>query len=367
MVDALDWWRFHAPLRFSFKHASADRSVASSVLVRLRLKNGVNGYGEACPRAYVTGETEASVIAFLETHGMAWAQAVGTLDDLSALIASEATLIDRNPAAFGALEMAILDAMARAETLSIEALLSLPPIRNNARYTAVLGDSGALTTGLQGWVYARAGFRDYKVKLGRDPARDARRFATLPRGAQVRVDANNLHDHPDACCQHLSALNRSVWAIEEPLQPGDVTGQAEVARRANLRIILDESLTKQDDLHAYGEADPALRWIANIRVSKSGGILRSIALARAAQAMGMDIILGAHVGETSLLTRAAMTVAQSLSTPPLAREGAFGRILVNRDICRPSLRFGRSGVLRPGPWQFDQRYGFGLNMSDEEK
>ena len=123
-----------------------------------------------------------------------------------------------------------------------------------------------------------------------------------------------------------------------PLEAGDVEGQAQLAEEMKARVILDESLCRKAQLPRYKES--ALEWIANVRVSKSGGILRAIDLARAAQELGMDVILGAHVGETSLLSRAALSVGQALERPPLAREGAFGRILVTRDVSDPSLRFG---------------------------
>ena len=100
-------------------------------------------------------------------------------------------------------------------------------------------------------------------------------------------------------------------------------------------------------------------------MSKCGGILRSIDLARAAQEQGVDVILGAHVGETSILSRAALTVGQSLNDPALAREEAFGQILVTEDISDPSLRFGFRGVLRSKRWNFASLPGLGLFINPE--
>jgi L-alanine-DL-glutamate epimerase-like enolase superfamily enzyme len=82
---------------------------------------------------------------------------------------------------------------------------------------------------------------------------------------------------------------------------------------SRLRIILDESLTKQADLKPL-MSDPD-RWIANIRVSKVGGILRAVALANRSADAGIGVILGSHVGETSLLTRASIVVANCLKQP----------------------------------------------------
>ena len=63
-----------------------------------------------------------------------------------------------------------------------------------------------------------------------------------------------------------------------------------------------------------------------------GGILRSLAIAEEAKARGIPIIIGAQVGETSILTRAALTVANQYRDILLAQEGAFGTYLLEHDI-----------------------------------
>ena len=57
------------------------------------------------------------------------------------------------------------------------------------------------------------------------------------------------------------------------------------------------------------------------------------------------MIVGAQVGETSLLTRAGLTVAHAAGDALVAQEGAFGTFLLERDVCDPPLMFGAGGVL----------------------
>jgi L-alanine-DL-glutamate epimerase-like enolase superfamily enzyme len=76
-----------------------------------------------------------------------------------------------------------------------------------------------------------------------------------------------------------------------------------------------------------------------------GGILRSLAVAEQAKELGISIIIGAQVGETSVLTRAALTVANSYRDILLAQEGAFGTHLLEHDVCRSPLMFGQAGLL----------------------
>ena len=70
------------------------------------------------------------------------------------------------------------------------------------------------------------------------------------------------------------------------------------------------------------------------------------------------MIVGAHVGETSLLTRAALSVANAYRDILVAQEGAFGTHLLEHDVVDPPLMFGAGGVLDAA--QLPTGPGFGL-------
>jgi len=124
-------------------------------------------------------------------------------------------------------------------------------------------------------------------------------------------------------------------------------------------MILDESFLRIEQLN-YLQKDPQ-SWIINIRISKMGGMLRSLEIGRQAQAMGIQIIIGAQVGETSILTRAALTVANQYHDNLLAQEGAFGTYLLEHDITDTPLMFGKGGTLDPQP--LSSQPGLGLALS----
>jgi hypothetical protein len=93
-----------------------------------------------------------------------------------------------------------------------------------------------------------------------------------------------------------------------------------------------------------------------------GGILRSFDVVSAARERGIDLIVGAQVGETSLLTRAALAVASAAKDRVIAQEGAFGTHLLQHDVIDPPLMFGAAGVLELAPAAFD-RPGWGCACS----
>ncbi|MCP4315318.1 MAG: hypothetical protein GY789_04655 [Hyphomicrobiales bacterium] len=130
-----------------------------------------------------------------------------------------------------------------------------------------------------------------------------------------------------------------------------------------MRIILDESLLWSDQLSAY--ADTADLFIANIRISKNGGLLRSIVIACEAVNRGIPLIFGAHVGETTVLRRSALSVANGFADAVLAREGGFGRLLIKQDAVSPSMHFGKGGMLSPRRYLQASYFGSGLTVIPE--
>ena len=98
----------------------------------------------------------------------------------------------------------------------------------------------------------------------------------------------------------------------------------------------------------------------NLRVSKMGGLLHSLAVAKRCREMGLALIVGAQVGETSLLTRAALIVAQAARDIVIGQEGAFGTMLLESDAMQPMLMFGAKGTLDINSLRLDQTPGFGL-------
>jgi L-alanine-DL-glutamate epimerase-like enolase superfamily enzyme len=128
-------------MRVRFKHASASRSHTQNVIVELRDESGLCGYGEGCPREYVTGETQTSAKAFLAKHGPEALTALDSLTDLRRWIDENEALIDANPAAFCAFDLAALDLLGKRAGMPLEQLLGLPPLSAPIAYTAVMGDS----------------------------------------------------------------------------------------------------------------------------------------------------------------------------------------------------------------------------------
>lgn len=362
-ISRLETFTFEVPFKRVFKHASASRRHAANIIVAAHSGSGETGYGEGCPRRYVTGETIGGCAAFVQQHADSFCAEVRSLDDLRTWIEAHRDLIDANPAAFCAMEIAALDLLGKANGCNLEQLLRVAPGPPDVAYSAVLGDMPLPLYRWQLRGYRARGFTDFKVKLSGSVRRDRAKLAPFAGRADVpetvRLDANNLWASPQQCETHLVALPAVAFAIEEPLSAGDVDGCAQVARDSRLKVIGDESIRLIEQITALPEPS---RWIANVRVSKMGGVLRSLEFVTAAAKLGIDVIVGCQVGETSLLTRAALGVIAGARDGVAGAEGAFGTHLLRHDLTSRTLMFGPGGVLRGRDVPFDGG-GLGLRLS----
>jgi muconate cycloisomerase len=353
-------WHVRIPLKKTIRHASHTRDETDSVIVRCRLDEGTEGWGEGLPRAYVTGETIDTVFEHLRQTD--WrAQLGGDLPDLASAVA----VCDRlRPApvqsgmrdGFGnvvkcAVELSVLDAVARATGQPLSAVTGLVPetlaIRENCgrvRY------SGALTphspfrdrvSAIKLWIF---GFAQGKVKVG-VPGFDDVRSVTLLRRVMgprfdIRIDANEAW-HCDTIEARLAPLRPlGITALEQPVPHAEVDGLAAVRPRIGVPLMLDESLCSLADGRRAIERGTCD--LFNIRLSKCGGFIPSLKLAALAHGAGLGYQLGCQVGETGILSAAGRHFACSVAGIRY-REGSFDRFLVRERLTVEDITFGYRG------------------------
>jgi pimeloyl-ACP methyl ester carboxylesterase len=131
--------------------------------------------------------------------------------------------------------------------------------------------------------------------------------------------------------------------VEEPLAAGNAEALSRFSLETGLPVILDESLCTEADLDAF--ADLPGQFIANFKISRVGGLLRTRRLMERVKALGWPIIIGCHVGETSLLTRCGLVAAAMAGDALIAHEGAFGEYLLELEPAFPMLTFRQEGRL----------------------
>ncbi len=338
-------------LKTTFRHAAATRQEGESVWVQAR-RNGSVGYGEGCPRTYVAGDDLESTTKWVKGNFSTGKVDFETLDDVKQWAENNDKIIDKYPSAWCAVEMALLDLFSREKGCSVETLLGLDEYTLCGRYTAVLGDDEKWKYTTVADQYLIRGLSDFKIKLNGNLARDREKLDILEelciqhhaKGIRIRFDANNLwKDRCDEAIAYLTALGGRVFALEEPVGSRNVEDISKISTVMGLPIILDESLCTPDDLSLFKNMPG--EFIANIKISRVGGLTRALRLIKELKKMGWPIIIGCHTGETSLLTRAALVAVSAAGESLIAQEGAFGDYLMVREPVQPILKFGSGGLL----------------------
>src|SRR5918994_7996171 len=64
-LTELDLFAVDLPFKVTVRHAAAARTTSESLFLRARLDNGIEGWGESLPRAYVSGESREQAFALL--------------------------------------------------------------------------------------------------------------------------------------------------------------------------------------------------------------------------------------------------------------------------------------------------------------
>jgi L-Ala-D/L-Glu epimerase len=362
-VTGLQLFAVDLPFKTAFRHAAAARTTSESLFLRVGLDSGASGWGEALPRAYVSGESRQDAFALLRDAVLP-ALVGRTFGSLSEVVSFLEKCDGKAPpewvgpdvpqtSAWCCVDLALLDAFGRAfgQPALLGGHLSGGSLERY-RY------SGVVSAG-RGWPYVKSllkmrafGFPQVKLKLGGDgvlpTARTARRL--VGRRVDLRADANMAWGVEQALelIGQLQAVG--IRSFEQPIAADDLAGLARLVAESGAGIMVDEGLTDRDSLQRF-IAHRACTG-ANVRISKCGGLVGAYARCREALDAGLVLQVGCQVGESSLLSAAHLALLSALAPlRPGVRyaEGCFGRHLLREDPASPLVQFGYGGRPPPRP------------------
>lgn len=349
------------PLKTKIRHASYTRRMTDSVVVRCRLSDGTEGWGEGLPREYVTGETIESAFELLRATPLTQ-QLGASLESPEAAIATcEKIELNRSQPdprnCFGnsircALELSILDAVCRVSKVPLSAITSLfgpaTGIRkkqDKVQYSAVITSSSPVKQRIKSVLIRLHGFHQTKVKVGVEGVDDEVSLQRI-RGLvgpkmDLRIDANEAWT-----CENLQSkfelLEKfDITSIEQPVHHNEVGGLAKLRSNISAPIMLDESLCSVDDGQRAIESGTCDMF--NIRISKCGGFLNSLKTAALAHQAGLGYQLGCQVGETGILSAVGRHFATSVGNIRFL-EGSYDSFLVKERLTHENLTWGRRGL-----------------------
>lgn len=337
------------PMRIVVSHALAERKVARNILVCAYGENGLVGWGECCPRRYVTGETIETVKENLSSRILPpmIGSSFSDFDDLKEALLSMLDDLQRNQqAAFCAAELAVLDLAGKTFALNAGSVIG-PVLQPKVRYSGVIATADPAKVRKYATLMRLYGFKEVKVKVGESLEKNVRMLRTarsvLGSKVGIRIDANCSWSADEAIRQLEAMLQFQLAGVEQPVAGDDYDGMKKITAAKLVPVVADESLCSLSDAEKLIQ-DRGCN-VFNIRVSKCGGLINSAKIYRKAIDAGIECQLGAQVGETAILSAAGRQFATRCRSIKWC-EGSYGRLLLKKDIAKPDMTIGFGGCAR---------------------
>jgi muconate cycloisomerase len=345
----------HIPFKRELSHNLFSRNKSDALIAVVKDESGWCGLGEGTPRSFVTGEQmSAGRSAAIKLAGMLAGETIGCLTELRDVLTHTGgkDIARRHPAAWCTLETACLDLWAKRHRRPLWNLFGRHAGADRMHYSAVLPLIDGVRE-LQKMLRMVKSIRPPGVKIKVADVREGiARFRHVRRvlgpDLPLRVDANGAFSADQSLAFLEGTLPFGIQAFEQPVSKEDLDGLARVAAASPVPVIADESLYTGSEPELL--IDSGICQGINLRLSSCGGILRSLDLVERARARGLLWQLGAHVGESAILSLAARQFAAVCSDYGFL-EGSFSTYVLKEDLCKNDIGFGVNGMaeLPKGP------------------
>ncbi len=307
---------YHVPIRWG---ATGYMDSAEHVLVRIYTDEGLVGVAEALPRPTFYGESQASILYAIRN----WFAPLITGLNPSHLekVWAKLETVAWNPAAKGAIDMALHDLMARARGIPLWEMLGGYADRLPVGW---LLDLRPLPEMIEEAVEYRAqGFKSFKVKIGLEPEKDIQVIKTLREklGPEVLIyaDGNMLYTVPTAIRVLKKMEEYGLDFVEEPVASWDFRGKLKVARALSIPIMGDESVYTPQDVAR--EIDLGAIGVICVKTVRTGYSL-SLKIFHLAEMAGIPCLLGT-AADSGVGTLAAAHLGAARRNLPYPSEISF--------------------------------------------
>ena len=331
------------------------------VVVRLDLDNGLSGFGEAAPWAVFTGTPEASFAAidrYFRPHLLG-----SRLGDLQSTLGMIQKIVVHCTEAKSAVESALLDLAGQVlekpvwqlfgsrcrERIPMSVSLANPDFDEDKKLLERLADDGIRMVKL------KTGFKSDEFDLMR-----ASYIRENHPEFNLRIDYNQGLDRETALdsTQLLDAVRPDF--IEQPVVAHDYQTMARIRSAINSPLLADESVFGPEDMHR------AIRERicdgVSIKVMKSGGIIRGMAIAEIAEDNGLPAY-GGDMFETGLAHLAGIHMIAVACNIKLGCEFYHSKYYLFEDLLTQPLRMDKGNVCVPE----DPGLGYTVNPHILEK
>jgi L-alanine-DL-glutamate epimerase-like enolase superfamily enzyme len=294
------------PLEKEFRISLGAVASYEAVFVKITTDEGLIGYGEASPFAYVTGETCETVLDAISYIS----KALTGFDPFSieAIHRTMDRVTARNGSAKAALDIALYDIMSKAAGVPLYKYLGGNSANVETDMTISIDEPESM--GQTAKDLNRRGFRMLKIKAGGNREADLEAIDLIRKNAptaHLKVDANQGWNAAVALEMARAYSSFGVQSIEQPVPAWDLDGLAYVRRRSPIPIMADESCFTPQDAFKIAKLEAAD--IINIKLMKCGGLYRAHQICSIAESAGIPCMVGCMMESRIAIAAGAALVA----------------------------------------------------------
>jgi L-alanine-DL-glutamate epimerase-like enolase superfamily enzyme len=280
-----------------FRIAPGATTESNNVVVKITTDYDIVGWGESSPSQRVTGETPETVIKTLD-------KIAPKLIGLCPLriehdVEVMDSIVDGNPAAKAAVDIALHDILGKTGRKPLFMLMG--GYRTEVLTDVTLSIKSPKEMAEDAVKAVKKGFKALKVKVGINPAGDVERIKLIREAVgndvQIRIDANQGWTRQQAIGVLNKITNFNIQFVEQPVPAEDLKGLISVRKNSSIPVMADESVHSPEDaarLIQAGAID-----LINIKLMKSGGLLKARRIAAVAETSGIPCMIGC-MGESEV-------------------------------------------------------------------
>jgi len=308
-IVTIDTYPLILPVKEIYGGAAGFLEDCRSLIVRLALENGVEGWGEGTQgRPGNTYETLETMEIMTQKY-FAPALVDMNLEETGKVISKLHAVRLGHPITKAAIETAVFDALGKLYRLPFCRFFG-GPYHAEIELVGGLGmDLGPEAIGERARQLKQEGFLTFKIKIGqRDHQKDIERVRAVRHAvgddASIRVDGNAAYSF-SAARSILNELSRfHISDAEQPLARGDLKSLAELRRAIGIPITAQESVSSAEDAVAVLEAQAAD--LLKIKLTHIGGFQKGLEVATVVGAKGLPVVIGQGSACTTILSAAEM-------------------------------------------------------------
>jgi o-succinylbenzoate synthase len=344
-IVEIQWRTYRLPLLNGFTTAHGVITIREGIIVQITTESGITGIGEIAPLPAFGGGSLAGASSLLPA--LVTRLQHKTLDEALDIVLAGGETGTNAASALCGLEIALLDAIGKAEGCGVCTLLS--PLGSAPRATvpvnAIIGARATEAAIAVAWDAKKNGFRCVKLKVGWEVSVRAEvervvavRDAIGP-AMHLRLDANEAWNLEQAIAILSQCVPYNIQYVEQPLKAHDLTGMHALRQAVPIPIAVDEALHSPESAQLI--LDNEVADVLVIKPQLAGGLRAGQQIIQTAAERGVYSVITstieAGIGLVAALHLAAASPAVTLECGLATLDLLIDDLMINNLTVRNGL------------------------------